>query len=78
MRDFEEDAAGVESPANPKGPVATEIVRLLQDGPRTLEHLASRLAVTPPVVARHVGVLVDAGVVERRKAGWRTEVIALK
>ena len=78
MREFEGVAASEESPANPKGPVATEILRVLVDGPRTLEHLASRLALTLPVVTRHVGAHVEAGVVERRRVNWRTEEVALK
>ena len=39
---------------------------------------AYRLALTLPVVTRHVAALVEAGVVERRRVTWRTETVALK
>lgn len=45
------------------------ILRQLRRGPRTAGALARALDVPAPLASHHLGVLLDAGLVERRKVG---------
>jgi len=53
------------------------MVERLSRGEATMGELAAPHRITLPAVTKHVGVLVDAGLVQRRKAG-RTVVCALR
>lgn len=58
-------------------PTRLAIVSRLSRGEATMGELARPHQLTPPAMTKHVGVLVDAGVVERRKVG-RTVVCTLR
>jgi DNA-binding transcriptional ArsR family regulator len=58
-------------------PTRLAIVTRLSRGEATMGELAAPHQVTAPAMTKHVGVLVDAGVVTRRKVG-RTVVCALR
>jgi DNA-binding transcriptional ArsR family regulator len=57
-------------------PVRRRIVERLATGPRTVGAATEGIAVSKPAISRHVRVLEDAGVVERRVRG-RTHVLTL-
>lgn len=57
-------------------PTRLAIVTRLSRGEATMSELASPHRVTAPAMTKHVGVLVDAGLVTRRKVG-RTVVCKL-
>ncbi|WP_433190559.1 ArsR/SmtB family transcription factor [Actinoallomurus sp. CA-150999] len=50
-------------------PVRRELLRLLLDGPRTVNDLASHFAMRRPSVSEHLRVLRQAGLVSERKNG---------
>jgi DNA-binding transcriptional ArsR family regulator len=50
-------------------PVRRELLRLLLDGPRTVNDLASHFAMRRPSVSDHLRVLRQAGLVSERKNG---------
>lgn len=50
-------------------PPRREVLRLLLDGPRTVNDLASHFDMRRPSVSEHLRVLRDAGLVSERKAG---------
>ncbi|WP_020385592.1 ArsR/SmtB family transcription factor [Kribbella catacumbae] len=58
-------------------PTRLAIVQRLSRGEATMGELAAPHRLTPPAMTKHVGVLVDAGVVSRRKLG-RTVVCTLQ
>lgn len=58
-------------------PTRLAIVTRLSRGEATMGELAAPHIVTLPAITKHVGVLVDAGVVTRRKVG-RTIVCTLR
>lgn len=58
-------------------PTRLAIVTRLSRGEATMGELAAPHIVTLPAITKHVGVLVDAGVVTRRKVG-RTVVCTLQ
>ena len=58
-------------------PTRLAMVERLSRGEATMGELAAPHRITLPAVTKHVGVLVDAGLVQRRKAG-RTVVCALR
>lgn len=58
-------------------PTRLAIVQRLSQGEATMGELAAPQRLTPPAMTKHVGVLVDAGVVRRRKIG-RTVVCTLQ
>jgi DNA-binding transcriptional ArsR family regulator len=55
------------------GPRRT-IIERLAEGAASMSDLADRLDVTLPAVDKHLHVLVDAGVVTKKKAGRTTSV----
>jgi DNA-binding transcriptional ArsR family regulator len=50
-------------------PTRADMVERLARGPASLSDLAAPYAMTLTAARKHVGVLVDAGLVERRKHG---------
>lgn len=50
-------------------PMRIRLLDALRDGPRTVGELATSLDTTQQNVSKHVGVLVDAGIVAREKSG---------
>ncbi|HZX06716.1 metalloregulator ArsR/SmtB family transcription factor [Kribbella sp.] len=58
-------------------PTRLAIVGRLSRGEATMGELASPHRVTPPAITKHVRVLVDAGLVRRRRVG-RTVVCTLR
>jgi DNA-binding transcriptional ArsR family regulator len=58
-------------------PTRLAIVTRLSRGEATMGELAAPHRVTPPAMTKHVGVLVEAGMVTRRKVG-RTVVCTLQ
>jgi DNA-binding transcriptional ArsR family regulator len=50
-------------------PTRREILRILKEGERSTGALAESFPVTRPAVSRHLRVLADAGLVERRRDG---------
>jgi DNA-binding transcriptional ArsR family regulator len=58
-------------------PTRLAIVQRLSRGEATMSELTSPHAITAPAMTKHVGVLVDAGLVTRRKLG-RSVVCALQ
>ena len=50
-------------------PPRREVLRLLLDGPRTVNDIASHFDMRRPSVSEHLRVLRDAGLVTERKAG---------
>jgi DNA-binding transcriptional ArsR family regulator len=50
-------------------PARREVLRLLLDGPRTVNDIASHFAMRRPSVSGHLRVLRDAGLVTGRRAG---------
>ena len=58
-------------------PTRLAIVGRLGHGEATMGELAAPHRITPPAITKHVGVLVDAGLVSRRRVG-RTVVCALR
>lgn len=50
-------------------PARREVLRLLLDGPRTVNDLASHFDMRRPSVSEHLGVLRSAGLVSERRAG---------
>ncbi|MEV6416680.1 metalloregulator ArsR/SmtB family transcription factor [Kribbella sp. NPDC051718] len=58
-------------------PTRLAIVQRLSQGEATMSELTTPHAITPPAMTKHVGVLVDAGLVTRRKLG-RTVVCTLQ
>jgi DNA-binding transcriptional ArsR family regulator len=58
-------------------PTRLAIVQRLSRGHATMGELAEPHRVTLPAITKHVGVLVDAGLVTRRKVG-RTVVCAIR
>lgn len=50
-------------------PARREVLRLLLDGPRTVNDIASHFEMRRPSVSEHLRVLRDAGLVSERKAG---------
>ncbi|WP_433008341.1 ArsR/SmtB family transcription factor [Kribbella sp. CA-294648] len=58
-------------------PTRLAIVQQLSRGEATMGELAAPHRITAPAMTKHVGVLVDAGVVRRRKLG-RTVVCTLQ
>lgn len=58
-------------------PTRRRVLRRLADGPLTVSTLAAEHAMSLPAFTKHVGVLVEAGLVARRKVG-RTVECALR
>jgi DNA-binding transcriptional ArsR family regulator len=58
-------------------PTRLAIVSRLSRGEATMGELAAPHRITLPAMTKHVGVLVDAGMVQRRKVG-RTVVCSLR
>jgi len=58
-------------------PTRLAIVSRLSQGEATMGELAAPHRITLPAMTKHVGVLVNAGMVERRKIG-RTVVCSLR
>jgi DNA-binding transcriptional ArsR family regulator len=58
-------------------PTRLAIVSRLSRGEATMGELAAPHRITLPAMTKHVGVLVDAGMVQRRKIG-RTVVCSLR
>ncbi|MFC0626710.1 ArsR/SmtB family transcription factor [Kribbella deserti] len=58
-------------------PTRQSIVAQLSQGEATMGELSAPHAISPPAMTKHVGVLVDAGLVRRRKVG-RTVVCSLQ
>jgi DNA-binding transcriptional ArsR family regulator len=58
-------------------PTRLAIVTRLSRGEATMGELAAPHRITLPAMTKHVGVLVDAGMVKRRKVG-RTVVCSLR
>ncbi|WP_307844988.1 ArsR/SmtB family transcription factor [Actinotalea solisilvae] len=58
-------------------PTRRTVVRRLADGPATVGVLAAEHAMSLPAFTKHVAVLVDAGLVTRRRVG-RTVECALR
>jgi DNA-binding transcriptional ArsR family regulator len=58
-------------------PTRLAIVTRLSRGEATMGELAAPHQITPPAMTKHVRVLVDAGMVRRRKVG-RTVVCSLQ
>jgi DNA-binding transcriptional ArsR family regulator len=58
-------------------PTRLAIVQRLSRGEATMGELAAPHTVTAPAMTKHVGVLVDAGMVTRRKIG-RTMMCTLR
>lgn len=58
-------------------PTRLAIVSRLSRGEATMGELATPHRITLPAMTKHVGVLVDAGMVQRRKVG-RTVVCSLR
>lgn len=58
-------------------PTRRAVVTRLATGPATVGTLAAEHAISLPAFTKHVGVLVDAGLVSRRKVG-RTVVCTLR
>jgi DNA-binding transcriptional ArsR family regulator len=52
-------------------PTRQEIVRLLAKTPLAVHEIAARLPVSRPAVSKHLRVLTDAGLVDRRSYGTR-------
>ena len=52
-------------------PVRRRILELLHDGPTPVGRLAEQLPVGRPAVSKHLRVLSDAGLIERRSRGTR-------
>ncbi|WBQ06943.1 ArsR/SmtB family transcription factor [Kribbella sp. CA-293567] len=50
-------------------PTRLAIVRQLSRGEATMSQLGTPHEITPPAMTKHVGVLVDAGLVTRRRHG---------
>lgn len=50
-------------------PTRRELLRLLLDGPRTVNDLASHFDMRRPSVSEHLRLLRDAGLVTERKVG---------
>ncbi|NEE03812.1 ArsR/SmtB family transcription factor [Phytoactinopolyspora halotolerans] len=50
-------------------PARRELLRLLLDGPRTVNDLASHFDMRRPSVSEHLKILRDAGLVSERKVG---------
>lgn len=50
-------------------PARREVLRLLLDGPRTVNDLASHFDMRRPSVSEHLRVLREAGLVSERRAG---------
>ncbi len=50
-------------------PVRRELLDIVRDGPTRVTELAARFEISLPAVSRHVRVLGDAGLVERRIVG---------
>jgi len=50
-------------------PPRREVLRLLLDGPRTVNDIASHFDMRRPSVSEHLRVLRDAGLVTERRAG---------
>jgi DNA-binding transcriptional ArsR family regulator len=50
-------------------PVRRELLRLLLDGPQTVNDLAAHFAMSRPSVSEHLRVLRDAGLVAETKRG---------
>lgn len=50
-------------------PARREVLRLLLDGPRTVNDLASNFDMRRPSVSEHLRVLREAGLVSERRAG---------
>lgn len=57
-------------------PTRRDVVTRLKHGEATVSHLAHGHPMSLPAFSKHIGVLVDAGLVERRKVG-RTMVCSL-
>ncbi|ADB34555.1 transcriptional regulator, ArsR family [Kribbella flavida DSM 17836] len=58
-------------------PTRLAVVTQLSRGEATMGELATPHALSPPAMTKHVGVLVDAGLVTRRKVG-RTVVCTIR
>lgn len=58
-------------------PTRLAIVSRLSRGDATMGELAEPHRITPPAITKHVGVLVDAGLVRRQRVG-RTVVCTLR
>lgn len=58
-------------------PTRLAIVGRLSRGDATMGELAEPHRITPPAMTKHVGVLVDAGLVSRQRVG-RTVVCTLR
>ena len=50
-------------------PTRIRILDLLREGPLSVGHLTERLDTTQQNVSKHLGVLLQAGIVSRRKEG---------
>jgi len=57
-------------------PIRRDILGILRAGERTTGDLAERFPVTRPAVSRHLRVLHEASLVERRKEG-RNQIYSL-
>ncbi|MEU4194631.1 metalloregulator ArsR/SmtB family transcription factor [Kribbella sp. NPDC026611] len=58
-------------------PTRLAVIGRLSRGEATMGELAEPHRITPPAMTKHVGVLVDAGLVTRRRVG-RTVVCTLR
>ncbi len=50
-------------------PTRRRILQLLTAGPQTVSELAGRFSVTRSAISQHLGVLVEVGLLTRRKEG---------
>ncbi len=50
-------------------PTRRRILQLLTAGPQTVNELAGRFSVTRSAISQHLGVLVEVGLLTRRKEG---------
>lgn len=52
-------------------PLRRDILLALREGPRSVGGLSDRFPVTRPAISRHLRLLEEAGLVERREEGTR-------
>lgn len=58
-------------------PSRRQVIELLSLQPASIQQLAKSVDLSPTAITRHISVLEDAGLVERKKSG-RTNFLALK
>ncbi len=52
-------------------PVRREIVRILNDGPRSVQQIAEEFEITRPAVSKHLRILTEAKLVTHEAEGTR-------